>query len=41
MSETMVKETKDSMIRKMAEKAMADQKEEQKMLKDWLSKHGG
>lgn len=41
MSETVVKETKDPMIRKMAEKAMADQKEEQKMLKNWLSKHGG
>lgn len=41
MSETVVRETKDPVIRKMAEKGMAEQKLEQKMLKDWLSKHGG
>ena len=41
MSETVLKETKDPMIRKMAQKGIDEQKEEQKMLKEWLSKHGG
>ncbi|MDO9459053.1 MAG: DUF305 domain-containing protein [Alphaproteobacteria bacterium] len=41
MSETVLKETKDPTIRKIAEKGMEDQKKEQKMLKEWLSKHGG
>ena len=41
MSETVLKETKDPVIRKMAQKGMDEQKKEQKMLKDWLSKHGG
>lgn len=41
MSETVLKETKDPMIRKMAEKGMDEQKKDQKMLKEWLSKHGG
>lgn len=39
MSETVLKETKDPMIRKMAEKGIDEQKKEQKMLKEWLSKH--
>jgi uncharacterized protein (DUF305 family) len=41
MSETVLKETKDPMIRKMAQKGMDEQRKEQKMLKEWLSKHGG
>ena len=41
MSETVLKETKDPMIRKMAQKGIDEQKKEQKMLKEWLSKHGG
>ena len=41
MSETVLKETKDPMIRKMAQKGIDEQKAEQKMLKEWLSKHGG
>ncbi|MBJ7404299.1 MAG: DUF305 domain-containing protein [Bradyrhizobium sp.] len=39
MSETVLKETKDPTIRKMAEKGMDEQKKEQRMLKEWLSKH--
>lgn len=41
MSETVLKETKDPTIRKMAEKGMDEQKKEQKTLREWLSKHGG
>lgn len=41
MSETVLKETKDPTIRKMAEKGINDQRKEQKMLREWLSKHGG
>jgi hypothetical protein len=39
MSKTVLKETKDPMIRQMAEKGIKDQGEEQKMLEDWISKH--
>ena len=41
MSRTVLTETKDPMIREMAEKAIRDQTKEQSMLKDWISKHGG
>lgn len=41
MSEAVLKETKDQTIRQMAEKGIDEQKKEQKMLKEWLSKHGG
>ncbi|QDM20581.1 DUF305 domain-containing protein [Tardiphaga sp. vice352] len=39
MSKTVLKETKDPMIRQMAEKGIKDQGDEQKMLEDWISKH--
>ncbi|MBI5131544.1 MAG: DUF305 domain-containing protein [Rhodopseudomonas palustris] len=39
MSKTVLKETKDPMIRRMAEKGIREQTEEQKMLEDWISKH--
>jgi uncharacterized protein (DUF305 family) len=39
MNETVLKETKDPMIRKMAEKGIKEQKEEQKMLNEWIGKH--
>ena len=41
MSQTVLKETKDPMIRDMAEKAVKDQTKEQTMLKEWIGKHGG
>lgn len=41
MSQTVLKETKDPMIREMAEKVIKDQTKEQTMLKEWISKHGG
>ena len=41
MSQTVLKETKDPMIREMAEKVIQDQTKEQTMLKDWIGKHGG
>lgn len=41
MSQTVLKETKDPMIREMAEKAVKDQAKEQTMLKEWIGKHGG
>ena len=41
MSQTVLKETKDPMIREMAEKAIKDQTKEQSMLKEWIGKHGG
>ena len=41
MSQTVLKETKDPMIREMAEKTVKDQTKEQTMLKDWIGKHGG
>ena len=41
MSQTVLKETKDPMIREMAEKAVKDQTKEQTMLKEWIGKHGG
>lgn len=39
MSKTVLKETKDPMIRQMAEKGIKEQTEEQKMLEEWISKH--
>ncbi|ABQ39758.1 hypothetical protein BBta_p0071 (plasmid) [Bradyrhizobium sp. BTAi1] len=39
MNEVVLKETKDPMIRKMAEKGIKEQKEEQKMLNEWIAKH--
>jgi uncharacterized protein (DUF305 family) len=39
MSMTVLKETKDPMIRRMAEKGIKEQTEEQKMLEDWIGKH--
>ncbi|MCX7318378.1 MAG: DUF305 domain-containing protein [Hyphomicrobiales bacterium] len=39
MSKTVLKETKDPMIRQMAEKGIKEQSEEQKMLEEWISKH--
>lgn len=41
MSQTVLKETKDPMIREMAEKTVKDQTKEQTMLKEWIAKHGG
>lgn len=41
MSKTVLKETKDDTIRKMAQKGIAEQTKEIKELKDWLAKHGG
>jgi len=41
MSQTVLKETKDPMIREMAQKAIDDQTKEKKMLEEWTSKHGG
>ena len=41
MSQTVLKETKDPLIREMAEKAIKDQTKEQTMLREWISKHGG
>ncbi|MBR1135255.1 MULTISPECIES: DUF305 domain-containing protein [Bradyrhizobium] len=41
MSQTVLKETKDPMIREMAEKAVKDQTQEQTTLKEWIGKHGG
>ena len=41
MSQTVLKETKDPMIREMAEKVVKDQTKEQTMLKEWIGKHGG
>ena len=40
MSQTVLKETKDPMIRKMAEKGIKEQTKEQAMLKEWIGKHG-
>jgi len=40
MPQTMLKKTKDPMIREMAEKAVKDQTKEQTMLKEWIGKHG-
>lgn len=37
MSKTVLKETKDPMIRQMAEKGIKEQTEEQKMLEEWIS----
>ena len=39
MNETVLKETTDPMIRKMAEKGIPEPKEEQKQLGEWLAKH--
>lgn len=39
MSKTVLKETKDPMIRQMAEKGIKEQTQEQKMLEEWLGKH--
>lgn len=41
MSQTVLKETKDPMIREMAEKGIKEQTKEQAKLKEWISKHGG
>ncbi len=41
MDQTVLKETKDPMIREMAEKGIKDQTKEKKMLEEWISKHGG
>ena len=41
MSQIVLKETKDPMIRKMAQKTIDDQTKEKKMLEEWTSKHGG
>ncbi|MFX8645072.1 DUF305 domain-containing protein [Acinetobacter baumannii] len=41
MSLTVLKETKDPMIREMAEKGIKEQSKEQAMLKEWIAKHGG
>ena len=38
---TVLKETKDPMIREMAEKGIKEQSKEQAMLKEWIAKHGG
>ena len=40
MNKVVVKETKDSKIRNMAEKTMSEQETEIKKLQTWLSKHG-
>ncbi len=39
MSKTVLKETKDPIIRQMAEKGIKEQTEEQKMLEEWIAKH--
>lgn len=39
MSQTVLKETKDPIIRQMAEKSIKDQSEEQKMLQKWIDAH--
>lgn len=39
MSKTVLNETKDPVIRRMAEKGIKEQTEEQKMLEDWIAKH--
>lgn len=41
MSQTVLKETKDPTIREMAQKGIDEQTKEQKMLKEWIAKHGG
>lgn len=41
MSQTVLKETKDPMIRAMAEKGIKEQTKEQTQLKQWIAKHGG
>lgn len=41
MSQTVLKETKDPVIRQMAEKGIKEQKKEQETLKEWIGKHGG
>lgn len=41
MAQIVLKETKDSTIREMAEKTIKDQTKEQTMLKEWVAKHGG
>ena len=41
MSQTVLKETKDPMIREMAEKGIKEQTKEQSKLKEWIGKHGG
>ena len=40
MSRTVLKETKDPMIREMAEQGIKEQTEEQAKLKEWIGKHG-
>ncbi|UFW46522.1 MULTISPECIES: DUF305 domain-containing protein [Bradyrhizobium] len=40
MNKVVLKETKDPMIRKMAEKGTSEQETEIKQLQSWLSKHG-
>jgi|LNFM01.1.fsa_nt_gb uncharacterized protein (DUF305 family) len=41
MSETVLKESTDPTIRKMARKGMDEQRKGQKMLREWVSKRGG
>lgn len=41
MSQTVLKETKDPMIREIAEKGIKEQTKEQAKLKEWIGKHGG
>ena len=41
MSKAVLKQTKDSTIRAMAEKVVKDQSKEIKELQDWLKKNGG
>ncbi len=41
MSKTVLKSTKDTKVRKMAEKVIKDQSKEIKELQDWLKKNGG
>ena len=41
MSKAVLKQTKDSKIRAMAEKVVKDQSKEIKDLQDWLKKNGG
>ncbi len=41
MNKVVLNETKDPMIRKMAEKATGEQEAEIKQLQTWVTKHGG
>lgn len=41
MSQIVLKETKDPLIREMAERGIKEQTKEQTMLKFWITKNGG